>query len=104
MSCRRQSAALVTAWSSAPEVSRCFFPVLVGAQVELDHARLAMLAVLLSGAVSAGVPTTADFMDASATLLAGVSIFLESNEGRVAQDAEGTQAAVGSPGCAGRIE
>lgn len=67
--------------------------------MELDHARLAMLAVLLSGAVSAGVPTTADFMDASASLLAGVSIFLESNEG-VARNAEGAQA-VGSSGCAG---
>lgn len=35
-------------------------------QVELDHARLAMLAVLLSGAVGAGagVPPGASFMDA----------------------------------------
>lgn len=35
-------------------------------QVELDHARLAMLAVLLTGAVGAGagVPSDASFMDA----------------------------------------
>lgn len=43
-------------------------------QVELDHARLAMLAVLLTGAVGAGVPTSTDFGEASVGLLNAVSI------------------------------
>ena len=44
-------------------------------QVELDHARLAMLAVLLSGVVGAGagVPANASFMDDANISLSAVS-------------------------------
>lgn len=45
-------------------------------QVELDHARLAMLAVLLSGVVGAraGVPTSASFADSHVSLSAVSSV------------------------------
>lgn len=42
-------------------------------QVELDHARLAMLAVILTGALSAGVPASTDIVLDSQAGLAAVS-------------------------------